>query len=287
VKLITVTLPENPTSAKLYPVLRRLLPQIPDFSLREAFRRRDVKLDGVRAGRDALAEAGAEIKIYLSDERILRSPEIVYEDDRLMIVDKPAGVSCEPDAKGGPTVGEWLYRANAERLSSAPVPCHRLDNPTDGLLILAKDEETRKAMEQAFLERRVQKTYICLVRGVPQPPRAELRAWIVKDAAAARVRVLDRPAPGALTAVTEYRVLQAGPVSRLEVKLHTGRTHQIRAQMAHIGHPVLGDDKYGDREFNRAHHAARLMLTAAQLSFRMEGTLSYLNDKRFTLPPKF
>ena len=103
----------------------------------------------------------------------------------------------------------------------------------------------------------------------------------------ARVRVLDRPAAGALPIRTEYRVLAGGDVSRLEVTLHTGRTHQIRAHLAHIGHPLLGDDKYGDRDFNREHHAKRLMLTATELTFDMESELAYLNAMQFRLSPKF
>ncbi len=286
-KLYTLTLPDTIPAGKLYPALCRLLPQVPEARIREALDRRDVKVNGVRAGRNAETVPGAEIKLYLSDGCPVRSPEILYEDENLMIVHKPAGVSCEPDEKGGATIGEWLYRAHADRLASVPVPCHRLDNPTEGLLILARNEDTLRLMEKAFEERRVNKTYQCLVKGTPEPPAAELRAYLLKDARAACVRVLDHPADGALTILTDYRVLEAGEVSRLEVTLHTGRTHQIRAQMAHIGHPVLGDDKYGDRAFNRARRAKRLMLAATELSFDLEGPLAYLNERRFSISPGF
>ncbi|MDD3213454.1 MAG: RluA family pseudouridine synthase [Eubacteriales bacterium] len=244
-------------------------------------------MDDVRVRRDTQAVAGAEIKIYLSDECSVRSPEIIYEDRNLMVVDKPAGISCEADDIGGMTIGEWVYQTNRDRLEAEPTPCHRLDNPTDGLLILAKNPETQLAMQNAFRERRVHKNYICLVRGTPSPRHAVLDAYLVKDEKNATVYVADKPGKNTLSIRTEYRVLEAGPVSRLEITLHTGRTHQIRAQLAHIGHPVLGDDKYGDRAFNREYHAKRLMLTAVELRFDLTGELAYLNNLQISVKTKF
>jgi 23S rRNA pseudouridine955/2504/2580 synthase len=282
----TFTLPQN-AAGRLYPLVCRMLPQYSENSIRTAFDSRDVKMDGLRVRRDAVAAPGATITVYLSDEHTLRSPEILFEDERILIVDKPVGVSCAADDKGGLTIGEWLYQARAGRLTQPPLPCHRLDNPTDGLLILAKDEDTCVLMEQAFRERQVHKTYVCLVCGTPVPPQKTLTAYLRKDPDAAKVRVLDHPAAGAAQIVTEYRVLEAGDICRLEVTLHTGRTHQIRAQLMHIAHPILGDDKYGDREWNRSLHAKRLMLTATELSFSLTGEMSYLNEHHFALPAKF
>ena len=286
-KLETFMLPDVPIQGKLYPAIRRMLPQVPERFIREAFERRDVKMDGVRVARDAVARSGAEIKIYLSDDCYTQSPEILYQDDHLMVVYKPVGVSCEADHKGGQTIGEWVFQSANGRLRQPPMPCHRLDNQTDGLLLLALDEHTRALMEQAFHDREVHKKYVCLVRGQPILPEAVLDAYLLKDALNASVQVLDKRAPGAVPIRTGYRVLQGGGVSRLEITLFTGRTHQIRAHMAHIGYPLLGDDKYGDRAFNREQHAKRLMLTATELTFTLDGELSYLNDMRFSISPKF
>ncbi len=284
-KTLTFILPETLEGGTVYAAARRMLPQVAQSALREAFKRRDVKLNGQRVQRDDPAQGGAEVKVYLADESAIRSIEILYEDQNLMIVNKPAGVSCEADNKGGLTVGEWLREAHS--MDTPPMPCHRLDNPTDGLLLLAKNTRALFAMETSFAQRKIHKKYVCLVRGQPSPPQAVLKAWLVKDAQAAHVRVLDHFVPGAQSIVTEYSVLVGGEVSRLEIMLHTGRTHQIRAQMAQIGHPVLGDDKYGDRAFNRANHAKRLMLTATELRIELEGEFSYLNNLTFHITPEF
>jgi len=285
--LETFTLPETEMEGKLYPAIRQMLPLVPERFIREAFERRDVKMNGVRMKRDAHTIPGAEIKIYFSDDCPAHSPEIIYEDDNLIIVNKPVGVSSDADGKGGLTIGEWLFRSFPDRMHAVPMPCHRLDNPTDGLLILARNETVLSLMEQAFYDRKVHKKYICLVQGEPIPSEAILEAYLLKDAANAQVRVYDRPVSGALPIRTGYRVLNGGKVSRLEIMLYTGRTHQIRAHLAHIGHPLLGDDKYGNRDFNREYHANRLMLTATELTFELEGELSYLNGRKFSLTPKF
>ena len=286
-KLHSFVVPFSADGGRLYGLVKRMLPQQPEYRLREAFARRDVKQNGARVAKDATAIGGATVLVYLSEDSKLLIPEIVYEDANVLLINKPVGISCERDAKGGLTVGEWLWQTAKERLACAPMPCHRLDNQTDGLLLLAKDEPTLLELETAFRERRVHKRYVCLVKGAPEPPEAALTAYLRKDADAARVTVLDRPAPDALTIRTDYRTLVRGDVSRLQIELHTGRTHQIRAQMAHIGHPVLGDDVYGDRAFNRERKARRLMLTSTELHFDLIGRLAYLNDLTLEVAPRF
>lgn len=281
------TVPNALDGAALGLTVSKMLPTLPGASLRAAFARRDVKLDGVRAPRETAVRSGMTVTVYVRDGEDMPPPEICYEDDRLLIINKPAGVACEADGKGGLTVGELLQGAYPSRYAAPPMPCHRLDIPTDGLLILAKDEATRQLMEQAFRERAVCKRYTCLVRGAPTPARATLEAYLRKHADLAMVDILEHPAYGALPIRTEYEVLEAGEVSRLLVTLHTGRTHQIRAHLAHIGHPLLGDDKYGDRAFNRLHHARRLMLTATSLDFMLAGEMAYLNGLHLSVTPAF
>ena len=288
-KLYTFVIPENQQPGRLYPLIRRMLPGVPDHAVRQAFDKRDVKQNGQRVSRDAELIPGAEVKLYTAYEDVLPALPIVYLDEHIMVVHKPAGVSCQTDGKGGCTVAELAHQALKQKQPDAacPVVCHRLDNQTEGLLVLARTEEARLAMEEGFFHHRIHKRYTCIVKGTPQPRERTLRAWLRKDAAKARVQVLTHEAPGALPIITEYRVAEAGECARLVVTLHTGRTHQIRAQMAAIGHPLLGDDQYGDRAFNKQYKTRRLMLCATELRFAMEGRWAYLNELKLTVKPSF
>jgi 23S rRNA pseudouridine955/2504/2580 synthase len=263
-----------------------MLPDVPQYALREAFKKRDVKVNGQRVGMDAVIEPGAEVQIYTRDlqPKAVEIP-VIYQDERLLVVFKPAGVSCEPDAKGGQTLPQ-LLKAQMD-LPSLPLLCHRLDNPTEGLILLAKDERIQQLLQDAFRSRQIHKTYTCIVRDTPSPARRVMTDYLVKDAQKAHVRVLDHPAPGAKQIITEYSVLQPGRCARLSVRLHTGRTHQIRAHMASIGHPLLGDDLYGDRAFNKECKTRRLMLCSTELRFSLEGELGDLNQHVFTCKPTF
>ncbi|MEG0269716.1 MAG: RluA family pseudouridine synthase [Clostridia bacterium] len=288
-KLYSFTIPWDAREGKLLPYVKRMLPELPDYAIREAFDKRDVKVNGRRAGRDETVLAGAEVKIYtreLARRSLLR---FVYEDENLLVVGKPAGVSCEEDEKGGKTVVQLAYEQmlQGNPLAKEPLLCHRLDNPTDGLLLLAKNEDVQTALMDAFRQRQIHKSYTCLVRGTPDPSHEVLRAFLIKNASEARVYITPNARANALPIVTEYTVLEAGECARLHIDLHTGRTHQIRAHMAFIGHPLLGDDKYGDYAFNKSHKASRLMLTATELHFELEGALQYLNAHTFTYPPEF
>lgn len=288
-KLYTFTIPEDVQPGRLYPLVRRMLPQLPEHVISSAFDKRDVKQAGQRAARDAQLIPGAEVRLYTPYEEETAAVPIVYLDENIMVVRKPAGVSCQTDAKGGTTIADLAHRALLLQQPDAarPVVCHRLDNQTEGLLVLARNAEAQQAMEEGFYHHRIRKRYVCIVKGTPEPRERTLRAYLRKDAAKARVQVLRQEAPGALPIITEYRVVEAGECARLAVTLHTGRTHQIRAQMAAIGHPLLGDDLYGDRAFNRQHKNRRLMLCATGLRFSLEGRWAYLNELKLSTEPSF
>ncbi len=269
-------------------VAARMLPTLKPYIIRNAFQNKDVKADGRRLHREDSAVSGLQVTLYAPEPSAELS--VCYEDSRLLVVRKPAGVSSEPDDTNAETLAEiaWRYLRGTNENAPCPLPCHRLDNQTDGLLLLAKDESARAAMESAFRAREIHKRYVCLVRGTPEPAQAVRTAFLLKDAARAHVRVYDEPRPGALTIRTGYRVLVSGEVSRLEIDLYTGRTHQIRAHMAHLGYPLLGDDAYGDRAFNRAHGARRLALCACSLTFALtDPEYAYLNELQLHITPRF
>ena len=289
-KLYELTIPAHAQEGRLLAYARRMLPDVPQHILREAFQKRDVKVNGQRVGMDAMLVPGAQVKIYAREtEGKAAEVPVLYEDERVLVAVKPAGISCEADAKGGKTLPQLLHAQMLQKNPRAPYPllCHRLDNPTEGLILLAKTEEAQQELQDAFRARRIHKEYTCMVRGTPEPRRAVLSHWLFKDAKQARVRVLSKQQPGAKNIVTEYEVLEAGECARLRIRLHTGRTHQIRAHMAFAGHPLLGDDQYGDRAFNRTHKCRKLMLCATKLTFELEGSLRYLNKHTFACKPSF
>jgi 23S rRNA pseudouridine955/2504/2580 synthase len=282
-------IPENLPPMRLDKYLQRALPELPAWAIREAFSRRDVKMDGLRVRPDEPARPGARVQVYGIPEAGTSPLDVVYEDEHILLVSKPAGISVQSDTGGGATM-ESLALAHVQKTDPGawpPKACHRLDNQTCGLLLLAKTALAEELMTSAFKERLHKKSYICLVKGTPEPREAILRAFLKKDAEAAHVQILDGPAPGALPITTGYQVIEAGEVARLQVDLITGRTHQIRAHLAHIGHPILGDDAYGDRAFNREHHSKRLMLCAASLILSGKGELAYLDGRTFTVLPPF
>lgn len=287
--LLTLVIPENIQPVRLDKYLIRALPGLPAWAIREAFSRRDVKMDGLRVKADVLIVPGAKVLVYgVQDENEMRL-DVIYEDEHILLVNKPAGISVQEDAGGGATV-ESLAQSHVRKKDPQALPpkaCHRLDNQTSGLLLLAKTSSAEEIMASAFKERTMKKTYTCLTKGTPKPREDTLHAFLLKDPKAAHVKIFDHSFPGALPITTGYRVLEAGSVCRLEVDLITGRTHQIRAHLAHIGHPILGDDAYGDRAFNREQGVKRLMLCATSITLSGRDELASLDGRTFTILPPF
>ena len=287
--VLEMIIPDDLQPMRLDKYLLRALPGLPHWAIREAFSRRDVKMDGVRVQAQAHIRPGAKVLVYGIKDSVVPELEVVYEDEHILLINKPAGISVQADSGGGITVEElaFVHVKKAAPHAMPPKACHRLDNQTSGLLLLTKTAEADKIMYNAFKERTMKKRYTCLVQGIPNPDAAVLQAYLTKDAKAAKVQVYDKPVPGALPITTGYRIIEKGEVSRLEVDLVTGRTHQIRAHLAHIGHPIIGDDAYGDRELNKKMNRKRLMLCAVSITIVADGVLSYLNGQTFTILPPF
>nr|MDO4740952.1 RluA family pseudouridine synthase [Eubacteriales bacterium] len=262
--------------------LRRAYPAVPVFAIREVLKKRDVRINGVRSGAEAVVRGGDELKIYLDERYTKSSLRILYRDAGLLVVEKPQGLPVDTDGAG---VGQDTLLARAKAQFPAAQLCHRLDAGTGGAIMLSLDEKTHAKVLAAFREERVGKQYALAVLGRPAPAEGNLTGYIVKNASASTVKVLDRPSPGAKTAVTEYRVVGAAQiegvtVSFVRARIHTGRTHQIRAQMAHAGWPLIGDDKYGDRAANAKLHAKMPSLWCEELVY--EGQV-FRSEPRFPL----
>ena len=287
VKLLLI--PREAEGERADSFLLRYLPELPEAIVRKAFQLRDVKLDGKRISRETRVSAGQEIRIFYPDQGSRDPLDVVYEDEDVLLVNKRPGISVESDARGGTTLTDLcLSHVRCQNLSGfPPTACHRLDNQTSGLCLFAKNENALLILQDVFRKHHLEKDYECLVRGIPKPPRAVCHAFLVKDARKGRVEITDMPVPGSREIITGYETMSQGPVSRLRVRLYTGRTHQIRAHMAALGHPLLGDDLYGDRSFNRFHKVRTLRLCAVCLRVDTEGRLPALDQKRFSVSAPF
>ena len=275
-------IPEKENGSTVLNAVRRGLPLMPREQILKAFSRRDIRMDDCRCRRDDPARPGALISVYTEFFPEIR---VLYEDERVAVIHKPAGL-CVEDEACGMTVVSLL----ADMYRQPLLLCHRLDTRTEGVLLLAKDQEACTCCTDAFAARMTEKEYECLVRGKLTPEEAVLQAYLVKDAAAGKVRIVTHQSPGALKIMTGYKVLgEKDGLSRLRIRLYTGRTHQIRAHMAFIGHPVVGDDLYGDRRLNRALGLPQLKLCSVRLrlDFPPGSALEYLNGTEFTTEASF
>ena len=240
------------------------------FCLNVLLKNKDVKVNGVRVNKNVPLQAGDEVVYYTTPKQESKpSHEKIYEDDEVYVADKFSGVASE-----------GLFSELCERGGFYAV--HRLDRNTQGLIIFAKNRGAEEELLSAFKERRVHKTYIALCKDNFKRDAATLTAYLKKDEKNSVVKIYDGETSGAAKIVTEYKVLQRrGDIALVEIKLHTGKTHQIRAHTAHIGCPVLGDEKYGDSALNKKYSLTRQCLVAKRLSFELNGKLAYLNDKQF------
>lgn len=277
--------------AKLYAHLKNKLPYLSYEAFQKLLRMKKVLVNGQVAYKDKALSGGDTVDVRMNDQALgkFRYPkvEIVYEDNYIIVVNKPPGVDVDVP-KGHPCLSVWLRAQVAQSETAAfPAACHRLEVQTGGLVLFAKDQNVQTEMMKAFRQGLVHMQYACLVRGLPIPRLGEIKLPLIKDAKNACVRVCPPGTRGALSAVTRYRVATSvGRFSVLEVNPTTGRPHQIRAHLASIGHPILGDEKYGDRVLNKKMDLKREQIVFHMMGFEMppKSPLSYLSNINISIP---
>ena len=229
--------------------LKRAWPLLPGFVLRDLLKKKDVRINGAKSAKGDLVRGGDILEIYAPEKHFCPEAEIIFDDGHLLAAVKPQGLPSLPDQDG---VGADTMQARLQRTHPTAKLCHRLDTATGGVMLASLDEETENAAFEAFKQHAMGKAYRAIL--IHKPPKGEmtLKAHLFKDAKRAAVRVSDRAVPGSKEIITRLKLLgEKNGLWEAELEPVTGRTHQLRAHMAHIGCPILGDDKYGDRERNK------------------------------------
>ena len=304
------TVGQNDAGQRLDRWLAKTLPLLPAPLAQKYIRIKRVKLNGKGAKRDTRLVKGDLLQLYINDEFFdTPTPEnaflsvfkpqldIVYEDENLLLVNKRPGLVVHPDEQERVNtlithIQAYLYQKKEWspywENSFAPALCNRIDRNTGGIVIAAKNAETLRVMNQKIRDREVEKSYLCIALGTLSPAEGKLEGFLLKDEAKKQVSVHKRPVAGGRTAVTLYRTLaKKGGLSLVECRLVTGRTHQIRAQLAAAGHPLLGDGKYGrERENKKFGRTGGQALYSYKLAFHFTtdaGCLSGLNGRVWTV----
>lgn len=301
-----VTIGKNDAGQRLDKFLTKAYPNLPQSMLYKSIRKKDVKRNGKRCEISTRLSAGDVLTMYLKDEFFQQEPKeydfmkapkqisVLYEDGNILILDKKPGLIVHPDETYHfdsliARVQHYLYDKGEyrpeEENSFAPALINRIDRNTGGIVMAAKNAETLRIMNEKVKARELQKLYLCIVHGRMEQKEATLEGYLEKNEAQNRVYISRKPKADSKKIRTHYRVLaEREHYSLLEVELLTGRTHQIRAHLASIGHPLAGDGKYGTNAMNRETGFRYQALYSYRLKFTFStdaGPLNYLNGKEY------
>lgn len=302
------TIAKNDSEQRLDKFLTKSFPNLPKALMYKYIRIKRIKVNGKRAEISTRLHVGDVVDMYINDEFFEKSEtrydfmsasksiDIVYEDENIMLLNKKVGLLSHPDE--GEYVDTLITRIKrylfekgeynpADETSFTPALVNRIDRNTSGIVIAAKTAEALRVLNQKMKDREIHKFYLCVVHGEPKPKSATLKGYLFKDEKKNKVFVSKKKTDGAKLIKTKYNVLKTNNnLSLVEIELLTGRTHQIRAHMAWLGCPLLGDGKYGTNALNKKSGLKKQCLCSYKLKFDFttdaEG-LAYLNGKEFEI----
>ncbi len=300
---------KNDAGQRLDKFLSKAVKAMPPSLMYKSIRTKKIKVNRKRAEIGQQLSEGDTVQLFLPDElfcgtsgkeqifeHITPAFKVVYEDENILLCDKPAGLQVHSDDKEDTNtlitqIQAYLYKKGEylpeNEQSFSPVLCNRIDRNTAGIVIAAKNAVSARELNALIKERKLTKKYLCAVHGVLDKKSGILTGYLIKDSAKNEVKVFKSKVKGSKDIKTGYRVVsEKDGLSLLEVELFTGRTHQIRAHFASVGHPLLGDGKYGVNRVDRKEGAKFQALYSYYLKFDGGEHLSYLNGKEFSVPEK-
>ena len=238
--------PKKYHKKKLNIFLKDTIENLSDNLFYKTLRKKDIKINGKRISENTTIFENDEILVYISDELLEKTTnlDIIYEDNNILILNKPINI----EVTGNKSLTELIHKKYKNCGLFLPMPCHRLDRNTSGLILFAKNEMSLNILLNKFKNREIEKHYLALVYGIPRIKQKKIEAYLFKDSHKSLVYISDMLRKGYSKIITSYTLLEQYPnnTSLLDVEIETGKTHQIRAHLAHIGYPIIGDRKIWD-----------------------------------------